>query len=87
MTCMQLTMLAEVGNKTSWEVSAEANQKVLYSLLESFLHCTWLLFHRTQVASLSAELSAERKVSEESREQVATARTQANKYQAQVRVH
>lgn len=38
------------------------------------------------MASLSAELSAERRVSEESREQVAIARAQANKYQAQVRV-
>ena len=44
------------------------------------------LYFRTQVASLSAELSAERRVSEESREQVAIARARANKYQTQVRV-
>ncbi len=41
--------------------------------------------HRTQVASLSAELSAERSVSEETRKQVLAARAKANQHQAQVR--
>lgn len=39
------------------------------------------------MASLTAELSAEHRVSEESRQQVATARSEVNKYRAQVRVH
>ena len=39
---------------------------------------------RAQVASLSAELAAERRISEEARQQAAMARTEATKSQAQV---
>ena len=39
---------------------------------------------RAQVASLSAELAAERRVSEEARQQLAVARTDAARSQAQV---
>ena len=39
---------------------------------------------RAQVASLSAELAAERRVSEEARQQLALARTDAARSQAQV---
>ena len=39
---------------------------------------------RAQVASLSAELAAERTVGEEGRQLVALARTEATRYQAQV---
>ena len=39
---------------------------------------------RAQVASLSAELAAERRVSEEARQQLALARTDASRSQAQV---
>ena len=41
---------------------------------------------RTQVASLTAELSAERGVSEETRKQVLAARAEASHQQTQVRV-